>query len=270
MTITRGYVSIADGQVHYLESGEGPALVLLHQTSDSATMWEAVLSTLAAGGYRAVAIDAPGHGNSFVPDFEPEGAQYADWTQQTLTALGVDSCHLLGHHFGATVAMWTAADYPERVRSLLIYGIPMVDPKWREDMRSAVPREFDQQGEVVRHHWVRRWNMSGMLLPEGEQSRFTEAMALRTMIALLQAGKNWCYAYHTMAKTDHAEVAARVRCPVLLFAGPRDHMYRESEAAVGFFPDARFEHMDWVGVDAADEEPKRFSDVVLRFIGGEP
>ena len=259
---------LEEGQVHYLHSGDGIPLVLLHQTSDAASMWEPVLPKLGDLGYRAVAIDIPGHGASFKPDFEPDGPAFARWVSTAVEALGIDRCHLLGHHFGATVAMWVAAAHPQLVASVLLYGLPDIEPEWRATMAAAVPRVFGADGEIVRHHWVRRWEMSGMLLPEGESSRFTELMGVRTMISLLQAGPDWCHAYHTMAGTEHAELAGRVECPVLLFAGPRDHMYRESEAAVDYFPDARFEHMDWVGVDVADEEPDKFCDVIHAFTRG--
>ncbi|MBM3503150.1 MAG: hypothetical protein FJX65_04680 [Alphaproteobacteria bacterium] len=46
-TTHKGYVGTTGGQIHYLECGQGPAIVLLHATSDSAVMWEELLPRLA-------------------------------------------------------------------------------------------------------------------------------------------------------------------------------------------------------------------------------
>ena len=48
--------------------------------------------------------------------------------------------------------------------------------------------------------------------------------------------------------------------------GPRDHLWSEPQGSVDDFSNACFLAMDWVGVDAADEEPEAFCTIVDRFI----
>lgn len=269
MGIRRHYVDISIGQVHGLIAGpdDGLPLVLLHQTSDAASMYEPVLPLLGALGYRAIAIDIPGQGNSVKPPHQPTGDEFASWTHEAVVAFGLGSYHLLGHHFGGTVAGFMAATIPTAVKSLMVYGwVDIKGTDWANDMVKAKPRIFDPNGEIVKHHWVRRWEMSGRELADPSENRFTEAMALRTMIALLQSGPSWYYAYHLLGGTDHKELAARINCPVLMFAGPRDHIYNESRDAVPNFPNAQWKHMDWVGVDVTDEEPEEFVNVIHSFI----
>ena len=88
------------------------------------------------------------------------------------------------------------------------------------------------------------------------------------MIALLEAGPEWCWAYQAIGDTDASALARRIRCPVLLFAGPRDHNSLESQAAVADFADARFVAMPEAGVDAADEYPDEFCGIVTTFLAG--
>lgn len=269
MPFRKEYVDISIGQVHGYVSGpeEGIPLVLLHQTSDAASMYETVLPLFGAKGYRAVAIDIPGQGNSVKPPHQPSGEEFAAWTHEAAVAFGVPTYNLLGHHFGGTVAGFMAAEFSDAVKSIMVYGwVDIHGTDWGNDMKAAKPRVFDAQGEIVKHHWTRRWAMSGQELDDPTENRFTQEMALRTMIALLQAGPTWYYAYHLMGQTDHKELAKRIHCPVLMFAGPRDHIYKESRDAVPHFKNARWEHMDWVGVDVTDEEPAAFVEVVDRFI----
>jgi haloalkane dehalogenase len=267
-TIRKGYVDIPEGQVHYLACGptDGIPLVLLHATSDAASMWEAVLPLFGERGYRAIAFDIPGHGNSFRPAQQPSALDYAAMMHAATSAMRIGPSHLLGHHFGATVAGLLAAEYPDDTRSLSLYGWPNVGDAFMKSIASAGPREFPADGTTVREHWVRRWAMSGMGLDNPSDSRFSEALGVRTLVALLQSGRNWFWAYRAIGESNHRALAKRVTCPVLLFAGPRDHLWHETQDAVADFSNARFVPMDWVGVDAADEEPEAFCTIVDRFI----
>ena len=269
MTIRKHYVDTSIGQVHGLISGpdDGVPLVLLHQTSDAATMYEPVLPLFGAKGYRAVAIDIPGQGYSVKPPHQPSGEEFAAWTHEAAVAFGLPTYYLLGHHFGGTVAGFMAAALPDAIKSMMVYGwVDIHGTEWGNNMQNAKSRVFDPAGEIVKHHWTRRWAMSGLDLEDPSENRFTETMGLRTMIALLQAGPTWYYAYHLMGSTDHKALVQRIKCPVLMFAGPRDHIYNESRDAVPNFLNARWEHMDWIGVDVTDEEPEKFTEVVDRFV----
>ena len=264
--LRNGFVDTPNGQIRYVESGQGHPLSLVHATSDASSMWEPVLPRFGALGYRAVAIDLPGHGVSYRPATAPGPQGYASAIKAVADGLGIRRAALLGHHFGGLIAAQAAAEWPAVFDRLAIYGWGRNDAAARKKRMEAGPRAFARDGEDLHKHWLHRWNMSGMLLDDASQNRFNEEIAVRAMIAYLQAGPNWYWAYHAMGETDPLALAARVSCPVLLFAGPRDHYWRESQAAVGDFPDAKFVAMPWVGPDAADEEPGAFCAVVHDFL----
>jgi pimeloyl-ACP methyl ester carboxylesterase len=264
--IIRGYVPFEEGQIHYLTAGEGEPIVLFHATSDSATMWEPVLPIFARRGFRAIAVDVPGSGNSTLPREQPDGAGFGRFLAQAMDALGLERFHVLGHHLGASLGAQMVARMGDRVLSFAAYGWPATEKKPYGDVqRNAKPRIFDRNGDEIKRHWVRRWEMSGRELDDPAANRFTEDMGIRTMIALLQC-RHWEWLYQAMGNTDHQALAAKVRCPVLLFAGPRDHNYEETKDAEAHFPDARFVDMPEVGVDVADEDPEAFVGVVVNFI----
>ena len=88
MVHARGYADTSLGQIHYVEAGEGPPIVLLHQTASSSVMYARAMPLLAAN-YRAIAIDTPGFGMSDPPSSSQDIIEhYADavagsWTIST-------------------------------------------------------------------------------------------------------------------------------------------------------------------------------------------
>ena len=274
MAVTKGYVDTDLGQVHYLTSGHGTPLVLLHQTSDAASMWERVLPLFGQAGYRAVAVDMPGHGQSDPAPTQPDGPEYARRVDEVTRLLGMGSYAVLGHHFGATVALWMAAGYPERVTHLLFYGLPQIPERNehfdfinRQYMSNAKPRTYDREGNEVLRAWIARWDMSEMLAEPGDRLAYTSDIARRTLIARLQVGPEWYHAYHVIGRTDEVEVAKRVTAPTLVICGNRDHFWEDNRTTgAGLFADGHFAPMLGAGVDVADEYPEEFVEIVTGFI----
>jgi pimeloyl-ACP methyl ester carboxylesterase len=120
VVIRRGFVDGPSGQIHYREAGSGPPLVLLHLNSGTSTMYLPAVRLLASG-FRAIAMDYPGYGDSDAPQ-EPytELGQWAASVVALLDGLGIDQAHLAGHMTGAQVAAEVAARYPERVDRLIL------------------------------------------------------------------------------------------------------------------------------------------------------
>ncbi len=73
--ITKHYVDLSGGQLHYVTAGEGDALLLLHQAPLSHAEFLEIIPLL-AGHIRVIAWDAPGHGASYIP---PEEYTFLDY-----------------------------------------------------------------------------------------------------------------------------------------------------------------------------------------------
>ncbi|NBX58373.1 MAG: alpha/beta fold hydrolase, partial [Gammaproteobacteria bacterium] len=61
---SRGYTGPAGAQIHYRALGEGPPVCLLHASPLSSAFMIGQMQALAAAGYRAIALDTPGYGQS--------------------------------------------------------------------------------------------------------------------------------------------------------------------------------------------------------------
>lgn len=109
-------------QVHYAELGRGEPLVLLH---GNGSMLQDFMSSgfvkEAAKSYRVIAFDRPGYGYSDRPRstiWTP--AAQAELQRSALRQIGVARALVLGHSWGASVAIALALEHPEMVRGLIL------------------------------------------------------------------------------------------------------------------------------------------------------
>lgn len=105
---------------------DGPLLILLHGFPEFSYGWRKQIPFLASAGYRVWAPDQRGYNISD----KPEGI--AAYTLDKLAAdvvglidaSGEEKAYLVGHDWGAAVAWWVAAVYPERLAKLVILNVP--------------------------------------------------------------------------------------------------------------------------------------------------
>ena len=85
--------------------GSGQALALLHGLASNARIWDGVAPRLVGAGLRVVALDLRGHGDSDQPGSGYDFGQVGRDLQAALAALGLDRPVLVGHSWGANVAL---------------------------------------------------------------------------------------------------------------------------------------------------------------------
>ncbi|MFQ6550676.1 alpha/beta fold hydrolase [Aestuariibius sp. 2305UL40-4] len=134
--------------------GHGPVVLLMHGWPDERTIWRHQLRALRASGYRAIAVDWIGHGESSIPKDRsryriPEVS--AD-VAGLMDALGIEQAHLVAHDYGATVCWEFAAQYGHR---LLSYCALSVGPSI-EILRDIL------RGNLIRYHWLFLHGMDGL------------------------------------------------------------------------------------------------------------
>jgi len=157
-SVTRHFVRIAEGDVHYRsvdEVGSGRTLVALHPSPASSKSLAPLLGALAPGGH-VIAPDTMGNGQSCaLQDDAPEIADYADAMERMADALGLDQVDVYGSHTGAHIAIEWAIAQPGRVRSVILDGIAYLPGDLREEyLANYAPRIVpDQIGSQFNQAW---------------------------------------------------------------------------------------------------------------------
>lgn len=117
--MTDAFVDLPDRRLWYTDSGGAATpIVFLHAASGSVALWETQASAVEAAGYRFIAYDRVGSGQSRLNAGADPGWAVDD-LQHLLAILHVDRFHLVGTAAGGIVALDYVLSFPDRVRSVV-------------------------------------------------------------------------------------------------------------------------------------------------------
>lgn len=127
------FVTAGNTKLHYVESGSGRPVVMIHGNAGDLHDFEFGTLDLLARTYHVIALDLPGHGLSKMPR-KAKGTiqEQAVVLHQALTALGVKDPILVGHSWGGAVALAYALLYPHDISALVLLA-PAAYSDHRED-----------------------------------------------------------------------------------------------------------------------------------------
>jgi pimeloyl-ACP methyl ester carboxylesterase len=113
------FADVSGVRLHYLISGKGDPVVLLHGYAETSRMWLPLIAKL-ADRHTVIAPDLRGFGESSAP---PDGYTKAAMAQDIhalVKSLNFDHIRLVGHDIGLMVAYAYAAQYPSEVDRLVL------------------------------------------------------------------------------------------------------------------------------------------------------
>ncbi len=126
-------------RMHFVEKGSGPLIVLCHGFPESWYSWRHQIEALAEAGYRVVAPDMRGYGQTDAPEAIDQYTLYhlVGDLVGLLDALDAETAVIAGHDWGAPVAWHAALWRPDRFTSVIALSVPYAP---RGTTRPVVPR----------------------------------------------------------------------------------------------------------------------------------
>ncbi|XP_049721650.1 bifunctional epoxide hydrolase 2 isoform X1 [Elephas maximus indicus] len=125
--MSHGYVPIKPGvRLHFVELGTGPVVCLCHGFPESWFSWRYQIPALAQAGYRVLAVDMKGYGESSAPH-EIEEYSLEVLCKEMITfldKLGISQAVFIGHDWGGLLVWYLALFFPERVRAVASLNTP--------------------------------------------------------------------------------------------------------------------------------------------------
>ena len=183
-------------------------------------MWERQTPALAAGGYRVIACDLPGHGTADQPARAGSAYTTAELAASLVGVLdeaGVGRGVFVGFSLGGGVALQVALDHPTRVSALALVDTtawPGPDAATRFAGRAAL---VEAEGvEVLVQPAIERWFTPGFVAAHPEIIG-RHAAWLRENNAI-----GYAAACRSLASLDLRARLGEIRCPTLVLVGDRD------------------------------------------------
>ncbi|ARE38265.1 Beta-ketoadipate enol-lactone hydrolase [Rhodovulum sp. P5] len=245
-------------KVHVHVAGRGPDVILLHGASANLRDFTFDLVGRLSGGFRTIAFDRPGLGYS--DSIDPEGespAEQAALLDAAAAQFGVRRAIVLGHSYGAAVAMAWAVYHPQRVAAAVtLSGVTMpwpgglgpLNPILSSDLGGAtlapllsalVPRQT--AAKAVRIFFAPQ------AVPPGYAAHVGVDLALQPSIIRANARQIAILKPHIIAQ---AAQYPRVAIPVEVVHGTADRIVPSARHAAPFadtLPDARLTLLPGVG-----------------------
>jgi pimeloyl-ACP methyl ester carboxylesterase len=244
------------------DEGRGDPVLLLHGFPDSSRLWRKQIPVLVEAGFRVVAPDLRGFGESDRP------SQVRDYTmpkiladlRAVLDALGIDRASVVGHDWGAIAAWGLAGWHPERVDRLV--AVSVGHPK--SFLRAAL-----SSGQAIRSLYalffqiphlseaaIRAGDWALLRRSLGRAHDFEHYLRDLSRPGALTAALNW---YRANGRVDRLARYPNVSAPTLGIIGSRDAaLGRDQMAGSGRYVNAawRYEIIPgghWLPLTRADE-----------------
>jgi pimeloyl-ACP methyl ester carboxylesterase len=114
------FLTFDGARIHYVDSGYGRAIVLIHGSNENLRAWDGVVRQLGSG-VRVIRLDLPDYGlSSPVPSGRYATEDDVSRVDRLVEALGVRRFLIGGSSFGGIVAFTYAALHPEKVEGLVL------------------------------------------------------------------------------------------------------------------------------------------------------
>ena len=259
------------GTVYTIRRGEGPAVVFCHGVTLSSRVWAKQFVSFPAAGFRAIAFDSRGHGESSVGDTGHSLDNLADDLRTVLEALDVRDAVLVGHSMGGMAVQAFAIRHPdviaERVCGLVLLSTSshnLVSDARR--VRGAVETAVNLGPDVGS---VMRQRNLGLLLARigfGEDPSPSHVEATRQMLAACSK-ETTRQAVGALLQLDLTAELPSVRVPTLVVVGTHDALTppRDAHRIANLIPDARLVEYPGAGHMLMYERTAEVDGLIMEF-----
>lgn len=206
-------IQLAEVSLCLEDDGEGSPLLLLHGFPATRRLWSAMTPHFLAAGFRVIAPDLVGYGDSEAPDgVRIDMASQAGWMLELLDRLGITRPVVIAHDVGSAAAQLMVVHAPERIRGLAILD-GVYGAEWAMDAIASI-----QAWDPADAH-----RLSPVLA-----RRLGKTAELRDMLAAYrdeQGGSRLIRASRDLDPTQTANIGERLRAsgvPAIVLWGERD------------------------------------------------
>jgi len=273
--ITSQSADVDGVKLHYLKTGHGPAVILIHGYTQTSRMWRPIMPLLAEK-FTVIAPDLPGIGDSEIPKTGLDMKSAAIRIHGLVKSLGIEKARVVGHDIGLMVAYAYAALFPSETEKLVVldaflpgvagweavYDNPGI---WHFRFNGSTPEALVKGRERIYFEFF--WNDfaadKAHSLPEADRVAYAAAYARP---GRMHAGWEYFVSFQQAAK-DFAELSkTKLTMPVLAIGGEKANGAVLGEQMKLVTTDSTMLVLKDCGHWVMEEKPKETIDALLKFL----
>jgi 3-oxoadipate enol-lactonase len=262
--IKKAFIPMAFGKIAIMESGNpnAPAVILSHSILSSSMMWEEQLGLLANSGWRAIAIDNRGHGQT-TPTQPPYTLMDLGLDViAVMDFLEIDKAHFVGLSLGGMIGFGLGINHHSRLLSLCICDAradapPPVFNQWTERMEIA-----KQQGcKALALPTAERWFGKAFLEAKPQIAmRFIETISNTSL-------EGYCGCAQAIQQMSFLDQLKAIKTRTTLIVGSNDAPLPETMKDIqNQISDASFELIPNAGHLSNVDQPAAFNAALIRHL----
>jgi len=278
---THGFAEANGVRLHYVIGGpaNGDLIVLLHGWPQTWYTWRNVMPALAGAGYRVVAVDYRGAGESEKPQGGYDKATMAADIRALVRELGGSHVNLVGRDIGVMVAYAYAAQWPDEVVKLAMLDVPVPATRiWDEAKHKPDPELWHfglhQQRDIAEllvsgyeQAYISDFYKKRLAAPVADEDIAVYARAYAAPGGL-RAGFELYRAFPEDERRFKQFMQKKLPMPVLALAGEKSNGWAETEMAKELATNVRGDVAPRTGHWLPDENPTYVSQHLLAFFAG--
>lgn len=250
------YAVSKDGvKIHYILAGKGKPVIFVHGLGESFLTWKPQISFLPAQGFRVIALDLRGHGDSQIPPKRIKMEDFAMDVESVINAEKIEKAAMVGYSMGALVLLELYSLRKEVFEKLVLEATaPEYPPAMTEVLENMSMHEIARQ--------VADFAVSPVASEELKREIY-EIISRTDKSVYIQSAE-------AATQKSYRSILQSLSVPTLIISGELDYISppEVAEEMSRIIPNARKYVFQGVGHMPHREKPGEYNKILLEFLSG--
>lgn len=264
--ILKKYFHFQGKKIYYNDLGNGPAIVLIHGFLETSEIWNNFAAHLSEG-YRVLAPDLPGHGQSDIFNHTHSMEFMATVIEGLLNAVGTERAFITGHSMGGYVTLAFLEKFPRKLSGYsLFHSHPFADtPEVLQRRKNDIATVTAGKKYMLYPDSVRRMyadvNIDKFHRAFERSKKIASGISAEGITAVLRG---------MMERPSRVHLMEEGKVPCLWILGAMDNYIpcETMKTRVKLPPDARLVILENSGHMGFIEEEEKAVNIILKFLKG--
>jgi pimeloyl-ACP methyl ester carboxylesterase len=276
-----------ENTLNFLSMGQGEPVIMIHGLGANLAFWYMGIARPLTHQYQVVSYDLRGHGGSSMSPAGYTLVHMAADLKALLDHLNLERAHLVGHSYGARVALFFSLLHPDRVRTLTLADtqIESLQPRltlrewpyweqWKQTLRSQGYASLPADDEIISFELLQHFNQLSANFTQGGLQGAAHRPSLRHRDMGIRGAARWRRLMNTTsARTEFAdesrlvpEEIKRLKASTLAVYGEYSHCLASCHRLKELLPECEVRIQPGAGHFHPAIKPRLFVRSLLMFL----